>query len=302
MLTIRRILFPTDFSEGSKQAFPQAVFLANQHDAELHIIHVAEEDASATDKSFPIATDTLAEWLQASANPSAELGGLSIVQEEIDASAAAEAICTYASKHEIDLAVMGTHGRRGTDRLIFGSVAEEVVREAPCPVLTVRADADVTAHAAVEQVLVPVDFSDFSEAAVDHAREIGAAYDAAIHLLHVVEVPEPPPPHVNPDKYPEPAVLDQAKLDLEKLAANNIGHDRVTVAAEGGDASEVILKYVDEHAIDFIVIATKGRTGLDHMLIGSVAEEVLRQSPVPVFVVKPHRRSLISAETSADTA
>ena len=302
MLTIRRILFPTDFSEGSTRAFAQAVFLADQHDAALHIIHVAEGGATATDEPFPVATDTLAEWMQASADSSSELDRLSIVQKIVDSDTAAEAICAYASEHEIDLAVMGTQGRRGTDRMIFGSVAEEVVREAPCPVLTVRAGTDIEAHTATERILTPIDFSDFSKAAARHAREIGAAYDASIHLLHVVDVPEPPPPHVDPDNYPEPAVLDQAKLDLEKLAEENIGHDRVTVAAEGGDASEVILEYVDEHDIDFIVIATKGRTGLDRMLLGSVAEEVLSQSPVPVFVVKPNRRSLTTTEASSDSA
>ena len=292
MLTIRRLLFPTDFSEGSKQALPQAVFLAKTYEAELHIVH-ATEQCDATDASLPVAADTLAEWL--SADSASDLDALSIVQEHISADTPAEAICGYAATHDVDLAVMGTHGRRGTDRLIFGSVAEEVVREAPCPVLTVRKrDEDAPAQA-VQQVLVPVDFSAFSEAAVRHARAIAATYDAEIHLLHVVEVPEHPPPHINPDEYPQPAVLDQAELDLEKLADEHVGH-AVTVAATGGDPSDSILAYVDEHGIDLVVTATKGRTGLDQLLIGSVAEQVLRQSPVPVFVVKPDQKSIVSLD------
>ena len=298
MLAIRRILFSTDFSEGSLRAFPQAAFLAERHDAELHIVNVREDGASETDGTFPVPADTLTDWLQGAAEDAVDLEALSVEQEQINSDAPAEAICTYADDRDIDLVVMGTHGRRGTDRLIFGSVAEDVVRASPCPVFTVRTEADEAPSEAVERVLAPIDFSEHADESAQHASGAADVYDADIHLFHVVEVPDPPPPHIDPDNFPEAAVLDQAKLDLEKIADAKIGHDRVTVAAKGGDPSETILEYVDEHDIGLIVIGTKGRTGLDRMLIGSVAEQVLRRAPAPVLVIKPERKSLVSASDS----
>lgn len=300
MLAIRRILFPTDFSDGAKQAFPQAAFLADRHDAELHILNVTGRhafDYEEVKENFPIPIETLTAWLLP-ARSGARTGGpdletLTVVQEQIESAAPAEEIRAYVETKNIDLVVMGTHGRRGTDRLIFGSVTEEVVREAPCPVLTVRADADA-APEGVRRVLVPIDFSETTEAAAHHAGEIARTYDASVHLLHVVEEVDYPPVYgVDPADFPEQEVLDQVGRELGKIAREEVGAPRAVVAASAGYPPTAILEYVEDQDIDLIVMATHGRTGLDRMLIGSVAERVVRQAPVPVFVVKPNRKSLV---------
>ncbi len=304
MLTIDRVLFPTDFSDGSKRAFPQAAFLADWHDADLHILNVTgrhRHDYQETKANFPIAVDTLADWLQRPAASGAgtngpDLEALPIEQEQVESSVPAERIVEYAGEKDIDLVVMGTHGRRGVDRMLFGSVTEEVVRHAPCPVFTVRSDAAGPPSQAVRRVLVPVDFSEASESAVRHAKEVALTYGAEIDLLHVVDEPMYPSAYGVEATFPSQEVVDRVESRLGEMAREEIGIEHVVVEAVVGHPARSILDYVETNDVDLIVQATHGRTGLDHVLIGSVTERVLRQSPTPVFVVKPDRRSLVPAE------
>ncbi|TQE92871.1 MAG: universal stress protein, partial [Spiribacter salinus] len=104
-----------------------------------------------------------------------------------------------------------------------------------------------------------------------------------------------------PENFPEKAVLDQAKYDLETLASE-LELTGVEVAAAGGDPSKQTLAHIDSEDMDLVVIASKGRTGLDRMLIGSVADDLLRQCPVPVFTVKPGDASLLPGDTGAAEA
>ncbi|MFP4228267.1 MAG: universal stress protein [Salinivenus sp.] len=304
MLSIQRILFPTDFSEGSKRAFPQAAFLADWHDAELHVVNVTgrhEHDYKDAKTQFPIGTDTLNTWLRRPSRSNADanwpdLGTMPIVQEQIESSAPAEALVDYVEANDLDLVVMGTHGRRGVNRMLFGSVTEEVVRAASCPVLTVRADAERAPDQAVRRVLVPTDFSDASLSALRHAKEIAMTYGAEIDLLHVVDMPTYPSAYdIDPVSFPTAEVLERTEEQLGDLAREEIGYEHVMVSSEVGHPAHTILTYVEEQEVDLVVIATHGRTGLDRLVLGSVTERVLRQSPTPVFVVKPDTKSLLPA-------
>jgi nucleotide-binding universal stress UspA family protein len=310
MLNIHSVLFPTDFSEGSKRAFPQAAFLADWHDAELHVLNVTgrhRHDYQETTENFPISVDTLSDWLRRPAQSVSgtnwpDLEALTIVQEQLESATPAEAIVGYADETDIDLIVMGTHGRRGVDRMLFGSVTEEVVRKAPCPAFTVRQDAEVTPDQAIRRILVPIDFSDTSEAAVHHAKEIALTYGAELNLLHVVEQPFYPSSYgMDSVSFPTQEIVDRVETQLGDLAREEIGYEHVMVEATVGHPPSSILDYVETNEIDLVVIATHGRTGLDRVLIGSVAERVLRQSPTPVFVVKPDRKSLLPSSAARAT-
>jgi len=295
MLTIRRILFPTDFSEGAARAFPQAAILAERHDAELHVVNVAGPH-SESETTLPVSSDTLTEWLDPAAQKTApDLSALTIVQNQVDGDAAPEGITAYVEEQAIDLVVMGTHGRRGVQRMLLGSVTEEVVRTAACPVLTVRSDTAANAHRAVRRLLVPVDFSDASQIAVRHAAELADTYDAQIDLLHVVEqVAYPSAYGLDPGYLSPQEILPRVEATLGDVARDEVGSDHVQVSATVGYAPLTILDYIDENDVDLVVIATHGRTGLDRMLLGSVAERVIRRSSAPVFVVKPDQKSLLS--------
>ncbi len=304
MLTIERVLFPTDFSDGSKRAFPQAAFLADWHDAELHILNVTgrhRHDYEEMKDNFPLSMEMLTEWLR---RPSESVQGanwpdleaLPIEQEQVESAAPAERIVEHAEEKNVDLVVMGTHGRRGVDRMLFGSVTEEVVRKVPAPVLTIRADADRSPDQAVRRILVPVDFSRASGLAVRHAKEVALTYGAEIDLLHVVEEPGYLSPYGVEAQFPVEEVLERVENSLGEMAREEIGIEHVIVEAIVGHPAQGILDYVETNDVDLIVQATHGRTGFDHVLLGSVTERVLRQSPIPVFAVKPDQKSLVSAE------
>ena len=303
MLNIQRILFPTDFSEGARQAFPQAVFLADWHDAALHLLNVHEEPDDPDAVSLPVSTDTLAEWLDIPEHESSlpDLNALSLVQEQVTSDSPPERILAYAEDVDVDLIVMGTHGRRGLHRMLIGSVTEEVVRKAPCPVLTVRTRAQAAPQKDVHRILVPIDFSEASVAALRHAKEIALTYGAEIDLLHVVrEIAYPSAYGFEPAHFSMDEFLDRAESKLGELAQDEIGVEHAMVEATVGDPATGILDYVSANDCDLVVLATHGRTGVERFLIGSVAERVLRRAPTPVFVVPPGRKSLLPAEK--DTA
>ena len=306
MLDINHVLFPTDFSEGAAPAFPQAVHFAEWHDATLHILNVrqsAQPDDLDTTREFPIPFSTMKGWMDRAADRDEDtpsLQNVDIEQTQIDSTAPAEVIVDYVTNEGIDLVVMGTHGRRGFDRIRFGSVTEEVVRTAPAPVLTVRADAPSSVRT-VRRVLTPIDFSDASETALRHAKELALTYGAEIDLLHVVDAPLYPSIYDDSVDMPGQEVLAEAEQGLADLAREIVGVEHAMAEVVTGHPVNEILRYVEANEVDLLVIATHGRTGLNRLLIGSVAERVVRQSPIPVFLVKPERASLLS-ESAEDTS
>jgi nucleotide-binding universal stress UspA family protein len=146
-IKIKRILLPTDFSTLSATATQYACELATKFDAELHLLHTLEVHASAT-PAFAMGL-ALPQYIQESraAAEKALTGvldpqwavGRKVVQAVVEGSPKVEVI-RYARTHEIDMIVLATHGRTGLAHVLIGSVAESVVRTAPCPVLTVRSE------------------------------------------------------------------------------------------------------------------------------------------------------------------
>ncbi len=141
---IKKILLPTDFSEGSKNALPYAMELAKQYNASLYLIHVIYDLSQASGLHVPhVNLDQLYLEIEATAKKELERFGLEElrglnVHREIIRGVPYEEIIKFAEKNQIDLIVIGTHGRKGLEKVFFGSTAEQVVRRAPCAVLTVR--------------------------------------------------------------------------------------------------------------------------------------------------------------------
>jgi nucleotide-binding universal stress UspA family protein len=144
MIALKRILVPTDFSESSGAALAYAREFAKTFGASLHLLHVIQDPYTQpwAAESFPAPlAEMLADW---QTQAGARLSALLPEHEQRDAVVATvvgspfHEIVRYASEHEIDLVVIGTHGRGALGHMLLGSVAEKVVRKAPCPVLTVR--------------------------------------------------------------------------------------------------------------------------------------------------------------------
>ena len=145
-MEFKKILFPTDFMKGCKEAIPYAVDLTKKYEASLYLVHVIHDIIQATGLYVPhVAVDEMFKSMYQEAEKQIrrvyieEIRGLSKVHYDILKGIPYEEIVKYAKEKEIDLIVMATHGRKGIDRLLFGSTAEKVVRNATCPVLTVRA-------------------------------------------------------------------------------------------------------------------------------------------------------------------
>ncbi|MDA8241019.1 MAG: universal stress protein [Nitrospiraceae bacterium] len=144
-MEIKKILFATDFSEGSSHALPYAVDMARRYGAKLYIIHVIFDVAKTVGWYVPhVSIDEIYQDMEKSAKAELEkifldeMRGLQGVEHIVLKGIPNEEITKFAGENEIDLIVLGTHGRRGIDRVLFGSTAEQVVRNAPCPVLSVR--------------------------------------------------------------------------------------------------------------------------------------------------------------------
>lgn len=303
MLNVDTILVPTDLSDGATVALQHAAYLADWHDAELHLINVAARhmhDFEAMLEGFPMDEDALRAALQpddANAHTLPSVEDLDITQHRVEHVSAPVAITNYTDEHDIDLVVMGTHGRRGANRLLMGSVAEDVVRAAPAPVLTVREGSVVPPGQAVRRLLVPIDFSDPSRLALDHAKELALMYGAEIHLLHVVEeIALPGAYGMEPISFAVPDIIQSTEAALGEMAEEEIGYEHVQVKSLAGYPATTILDYIDEHSMDLVAISTHGRTGLDRLLLGSVAEKVVRRAACPVFTVKAYGKSLVPSE------
>lgn len=136
------ILFPTDGSKGADAALRHAIEQALQYDAALHVLYVIEETVPAIEVGAPDVLDAMEEHGQQvidDVRKAAKSAGVESTQASIAAGSPYSRILEYVEDADIDLIVMGTHGRRGLDRYLLGSVTEKVVRTADCPVLTVRA-------------------------------------------------------------------------------------------------------------------------------------------------------------------
>ncbi len=297
MLPLRMILHPTDFSRSAEQALDHALFLARQYDALLHLLHVIDippmslpylrEDFFTQAKQR--ATASMDEML--ASRPAEGIRLARIVLPGLPASPPAPVILEYAREHRADLIVMGTHGRHGLPRLFMGSVAEEVVHSAGCPVLTVHEQKTPFPARPLAHVLAPVDFSDASERALGYAKDVAAHYGARLTLLHVVE-PAPPAGvygigfYMNPELPEE--IVTRAHGRLQQLvAATDWGGLEVDAQVERAHAASGILDYASHHGVDLIVMASHGWSAFERFLLGGITAKVMRAAPCPVFIVRP---------------
>jgi len=297
MLNVRSILFPTDFSPCAERAYAHAVHLARQLGARLHVLSVVyrPEDAAASPMSFlPLGSDELAVQLGLESYRRVSERGdeddpLDVVNVQLQSNSAWRTILDYGAEQDVDLIVMGTHGRHGIDRLLLGSVAEQVVRRAGCPVLAVRETrSSERPHDDTPVIVVPIDFSPSSQLTLDYARDLGELYGARLALVHVVEQVNLPNVYgIDPIPVVAPDLQSRSLEALEQLAVETLPKDRpydCTVLV--GHAGHDIVEFSNDRTADMIVIATHGLTGLKRLLMGSVTEQVLRAASCPVFTVR----------------
>jgi len=289
--TPKNILAATDFSETAERAVTLAGGLARHFSAGLHLLHVAvlvedstlgEDGRNQLEQLLATGEDARRELLEKRTGDN----DVSVTPLVVRGISPDEVIVETASNLGCDLIVMGTHGRRGLSHLFLGSVAERVVRTSSTPVLTLRADAVVEPDG-ITQILVPYDFSDASAESVRQAAAWANTLDAEITLLHVVE-PVVYPEFYSVDVLPDNLMMrltTRSEEALDKVAAELLDGRACTTLVEVGRAAETIVNLADPERFDLVVMATRGLSGLEHVLLGSVAEAVLRRCRVPMLTV-----------------
>lgn len=297
---ITRIIVPVDFSRGSLKAIPYALAISRRLGAEVYLIHVIDttKDLPPTVLMWPAASRI--EWnarvrkeLDAVALKFAKFGEIK-VRAPLEGSPH-EQICQTARQLNADLIVIATHGYTGYKRAFLGSTAERVVQFSPCLVLVVRK----TYAGANEKngrkdrpafrlgkILVPTDFSAFSGTAFDLGTALARDLRAKISVLHVLK----PPVYPFGDRQtflPGAAITEETRKAVVKQmrAMSEKAGGRVSVQVVQGSPPERICEYARREQVDLIIISTHGRSGLSHVLIGSVAERVVRHAECPVLVV-----------------
>ncbi|HSM09680.1 MAG TPA: universal stress protein [Gemmatimonadota bacterium] len=283
MLHIETILCPTDLSDASVQSVPLATHFARLHGADLHLLHVHLLHAMSPDEDedvpFPGEEEARAA-LEASA------GGISwnqVVHRIERGINAAPTIIDYADANDVDLIVMGSHGRRGLRRLMLGSVTTEVVRFARRPVLVVRHEEDAAAPTEVDRLIVPVDFSRASHEAVAVALELASTLDVPIELLHAVE----PIPYVQmayPISVDTGDFKDYAQHRLDEIVEQLDTSREIRTTVSVDMAEQAVIDAAYRSSSPLVVMASHGHSGLSRVLLGSTTERLLRKAPCPVLV------------------
>ena len=302
MISLQPIIAGIDFSEGSGAALVRAADLAERLHVRLHVVY-AQHNVEVHTDSVTAQEGGVGHSLKERVRDFAAraLGGLKALEEigpEVvvrHGEAPADALVGYAEEIGAGLVVVGTHGRRGMRHFLMGSVAEEVVRRAPCPVLTVPDAAARTAPSPEAPVLVPVDFSEANGEALAAAGLIAAQFEAPLALVHVVEEPVP-----RPDFYVDVQGLVPMVTPVLKTAARPAGAvarelrrfgetanvDAADTHVRIGRADREIVALAEEIGAGLIAMATQGLSGWEHAVLGSVTERVLRRAPCPVLSLR----------------
>ncbi len=282
------ILIPTDGSDGALAAATWARDTAMRFGSTVDVIHVSgvKELPPAYAKEFEGAfVEEGRELLQ---DVTALLDAADIQSSHAllaSGDPVHEVIINYAVNHDIDCITMGTTGRTGLRRLALGSVAGRTLRGATMPVVTVRADA--TVDAGVKNILVPTDGSPGAEAAADHAIQLAIATDAALHVVHTVDIQSFGFDDGMASMYDALQSIGEEAIEAVRTRALEAEVRSVEASLLSGGTHRSILDYTKQRDIDAIVMGTHGRRGLQDRWLGSVTERVVRGSRVPVITVKP---------------
>lgn len=290
-MAFKKILCPVDFSPGSQQAMRVAVRLANEADAELMLVHVwhLPPIASTEEATFP--ADTIELMIRdeerglADASLMASKLGAKRVTTKFLTGVPWDQIVETLRDPAIGLVVLGAQGRTGFERILLGSVTEKVVRHAPCPVLAVRTRGELTAF---NHVLCPVDFSESSRQAVALAAELASPGGAGIALLHAIDVPvtysgEPPIASFFDDYEKESTrMLEKWARDLRAKVSVPVS----ILSKVGSPGKQTLAVLDDDKTFDLVALGSHGRTGIRRVLLGSVAEKIVRHAPCSVLVAR----------------
>ncbi|AXG08405.1 MULTISPECIES: universal stress protein [Haloferacaceae] len=282
----KNILLPVDGSEESSDILHHTSEIARQMDATIHVLFVADTTRDSVTVVENTVVDALVqegEDIVADAGETLATLGAEYETDVVQGSPA-PTIVEYAKRYDHDLVVMSTHGREGLSRYLRGSVSEKVVRLSSVPVLTARMQPDEQLVFPYENILIPTDGSAGATYAAQQGLALAESLDATVHALSVVEESSlrlDVRSAMSGDELEEAATaaVDDIVADATARGLDAIGH------VERGSPADIILDSIQPNEIHAIVMGTTGRSGIDRILLGSVAEQTVRTAPVPAITV-----------------
>ena len=305
MSSFRNILFPTDFTPHARSALKYAAAFAREGRGRVVLFSVQTASVPANLMTVPerVLEDQETEWLRQLRGQVGELltdplfDGLEVEPVIVEGEPASE-IANAVRDYDIDLVTVVTHGRRGLSRALWGSTAEEIIAEAPCPVLTIRPpqhdfvehrDSQTEIH--LSRILLATNFRPSSIAATQLARELAAKKVAELHAVYVIG-----------DYFEQISVMfpEGGRSALSRMRgevaarmrsfAGEGGGQVITHIAEGRPYAEIV-RLAAETDADLIVIGTSVHASLfgGAPVLGSEIERVVRNAPCPVLCVPSGR-------------
>lgn len=277
---MKKILVPTDFSKSAQIAINVAADIARKADGKLIILHVVEQPGQ---NSFSVAgeADLSDDWedriftlklIEKSKTTLIRIAddlkrkGIK-TETEIRFGNAYHGISTIISEHNVDLVVMGTSGHSRLEAMIIGSVTEKVIRSTDCPVLTVHGKPGSSEY---KNIVYATSMSDDEKDFAKVVKTTQRMYDATVHVVRINT-----PNNFQPDFIVRRVMADfTRKIRLDNCTLNS--YNDFT-------EEEGIIHFAESIDADLIVMATHGRKGFAHVLVGSVAEDVANHSKRPVL-------------------
>ena len=297
----KKILAPVYFDERSMAAVDYAAYFARQNDGIVYLMHVVPTDELHLLRPVYQPTESGGsnpDWAEkVSRERLYEIAGTRLpgVKYEIvtrHAGNPVTAILDEARNVDADLVTLATHARGGLSRLVLRSVAERVVRDSPCPILTAQRKIEVPTQRPFRSILCPLDLDESHVASLEYAAELARESEGTVHLLHVVPTENL---MLRRDIY-RPRAGDEedlvhaekvARQTLEGLGARYFTADRFQVHVHvSADPAKTIIEIERDLRPDLLVMVTQGLSGLIHLIVGSVTEKVIRRGYCPVLSVR----------------
>ena len=287
-LSIKNILYPTDFSTPAETALPFVIDVARMFGSRVTAVHVRTPDAVALipPLSFPYQTesteDSIPELIGALDSKLAAVEHECMVGEGEVWDFVAKAI----DEREIDLVVVGTQGRTGVEKFMLGSVAEVIFRQADCPVLTIGPHVSNSSHSVWEMknILWATDFTPTSLTSAPLAFSLAWERHARMTLLNILERPSAED-LIDPQRY-----IDSTVRMLQHQVAKGVSeHCQMNYEVGQGILSDEILKAAKDSGCDLIVLGVRpasGRLGLATHLARPTAHRVVCKATCPVLTVR----------------
>jgi len=302
MSEIKKVLFTTDFSEISNHALPYAIKMAKIFDAELVMLHAVtlyEHDPNDPGHRFPSLESYCAELRRAADKRfqvcAEEIGdaGVKIRKAVVQGISPRAAILDFLrDEGGFGLVVMSTHGRSGLSHVLLGSVAENVIRYSPCPVLVVKNPEHEfldrkTGEVHLRKILFPLDFSKESIRPLDLLRAIAARHGSEVIVYHAIDVEIPAIYYtagIESVLQLDPGLRERVEKKMRELIGTRLDGFNVHFMVAEGRAAKLIRAFARQQEIDLIVMGAAGSHGIGDFLFGSTASRVIQKAVCPVLI------------------